>query len=116
MLVVLSEVTLVINQVGATFILETEKSNDIAFALKIVQEWNPDWDPKHWITDCAMAEITAIEECFKGELYVWLFIYQTECSESIAYLGFSSFVSHFRYKRIHLWLSPRTSMGSQDYS
>lgn len=62
-------------KVGASFILETEKSDDISFALKIIKGWNPKWDPKHWITDCAFSEISAIENCFRGMCVYFVFAY-----------------------------------------
>lgn len=50
----------------ATFITMEETQEAIAEALKIIKQWNEEWSPKVWMTDCAQSEINAIESVFKG--------------------------------------------------
>lgn len=45
-----------------------ETTAAISEALDIVKGWNDRWMPKVWMTDCAQAEISAIENTFPGNL------------------------------------------------
>ncbi len=47
-------------------VTQTETKEDIAEALKVFQKWNSDWNPSHFIVDFCEAEISALEEVFKG--------------------------------------------------
>eukprot|EP00058_Branchiostoma_floridae_P026757 XP_002612248.1 hypothetical protein BRAFLDRAFT_100078 [Branchiostoma floridae] len=44
--------------------VQTEKSEDIREALQVFREWNPDWQPSHFMVDFCEAEIGALEEEF----------------------------------------------------
>lgn len=48
------------------FVTQTETKEDIAEALKVFQKWNSDWNPSHFMVDFCEAEISALEEVFKG--------------------------------------------------
>ncbi len=52
--------------VVGVFVTQTETKEDIAEALKVFQKWNSDWNPSHFIVDYCEAEISALEEVFKG--------------------------------------------------
>ena len=51
--------------VVASSILENETETDINEALQIVKKWNPEWNPKYFMTDKCDAEIRAIEACLQ---------------------------------------------------
>jgi len=63
--------------VVASFIVQSEDSFCIAEALQILQDWNPDWHPGHWMVDFSEAEINALESVFKGNAF---------CLSTIQYL------------------------------
>ncbi|XP_035685999.1 uncharacterized protein LOC118422494 [Branchiostoma floridae] len=50
--------------VVGVFVPQTEKSEDIREALQVFREWNPDWQPSHFMVDFCEAEIGALEEEF----------------------------------------------------
>lgn len=50
--------------VVAEFIIGSESVEAIVEPLKILQEWNPSWNPQYFITDYSDAEIAALEEVF----------------------------------------------------
>ncbi len=52
--------------VVGVFVTQAETKEDIAEALKVFQKWNSDWNPSHFIVDFCEAEISALEEVFKG--------------------------------------------------
>ncbi|XP_058605729.1 uncharacterized protein LOC131523397 isoform X2 [Onychostoma macrolepis] len=52
--------------VVGVFVTQTETKEDIAEALKVFQKWNSDWNPSQFIVDFCEAEISALEEVFKG--------------------------------------------------
>ena len=54
-------------QVIATFMVSKETSDAIEEALAILSEWNPQWKPSFWMTDCCAAEQNAVESVFKGK-------------------------------------------------
>jgi len=56
--------------VVASFIVQSEDSFCIAEALQILQDWNPDWHPVHWMVDFSEAEINALESVFKGNAFL----------------------------------------------
>ena len=53
-------------QVVATFAIQNECEDDIAEALQYLQEWNPKWRPRFFMTDKCDAEIKAVEATFSG--------------------------------------------------
>ena len=55
-------------QVVATFAIQNESEDDIAEALQCIQEWNPQWKPRFFMTDKCDAEIKAVEATFSGML------------------------------------------------
>ncbi|KAK3083109.1 hypothetical protein FSP39_014287 [Pinctada imbricata] len=50
--------------VVAVFACQSENSHTIAKALRLIKEWNPNWNPKHFMTDLCEAELNAIATCF----------------------------------------------------
>ncbi|XP_063238953.1 uncharacterized protein LOC134540254 isoform X4 [Bacillus rossius redtenbacheri] len=50
--------------VVGTFIVQSESTESIAEALKVFQEWLPEWHPQFWMTDFSEAEIGAIDKIF----------------------------------------------------
>ena len=61
--------------VAASFILQNETEADINEALQILKKWNPEWNPKYFMTDKCDAEIRAIETCFAGNNILFGFKY-----------------------------------------
>lgn len=55
-------------QVAGSFIVSMETEKCIEDALSVIKKWNPTWTPKFFMTDNCMAEITATEKVFPGEL------------------------------------------------
>ena len=53
-------------QIVATFVCESESTESIEEALMIVKKWNPQFNPKNFMTDYSNEEITAIEHVFEG--------------------------------------------------
>ena len=53
-------------QVVGTFVCESETTGNIEEALRIVKEWNPEFEPKYFMTDYSSEEIAAIENTFQG--------------------------------------------------
>ena len=45
--------------VVAEFVIQHEKSEDIAEVLQFIKQWNPQWSPKFFMSDYSEAEITA---------------------------------------------------------
>lgn len=50
--------------VVAEFIIQSETKDDIFEALSVLKLWNPDWEPKFFLTDYSDAEIGAINKLF----------------------------------------------------
>ena len=50
--------------VVAEFIVQNETKDDICEALSVLKLWNPDWEPKFFLTDYSDAEIGAINKLF----------------------------------------------------
>ena len=48
----------------AEFIVLSESVEAIVEPLKILQTWNPSWNPQYFITDYSDAEIAALEVVF----------------------------------------------------
>jgi len=53
-------------QVVGVFMVQQEDIESIKEALRIFQEWNPQWMPKNFMVDFADEEIQAIESVFPG--------------------------------------------------
>ena len=51
-------------QVVATFISESESAEGILEALQILKDWNPNWNPRVFMTDYSNEEMNAIEAVF----------------------------------------------------
>ena len=49
----------------AMFMVQHERTENISEALKILKDWNPDWEPANFMTDYDEREIGAIESVFK---------------------------------------------------
>ena len=57
--------------VVAEFIIQSETIEQIFEALSIIKSWNPDWNPKFFITDYSDAEMSAINLLFPNtQLYL----------------------------------------------
>nr|XP_047127050.1 uncharacterized protein LOC105844598 [Hydra vulgaris] len=52
-------------QVVASFAVQDETTDTITEALKKLSQWNPEWNPKCFMTDNCEAEILSIENVFK---------------------------------------------------
>ncbi|XP_067928258.1 uncharacterized protein [Watersipora subatra] len=48
----------------ASFLIPEETTSNIKKALDVIKEWNPNWLPGSWMTDCSQAEINALETSF----------------------------------------------------
>ena len=48
----------------AEFIVQSESTNEIADAIKIIKQWNPKWTPPFFKSDYSEAEQLAIMEVF----------------------------------------------------
>ena len=48
----------------ADFVVQSETSDQIKEALRVIAKWNPEWNPPHFMTDYSDAEIAAIESVF----------------------------------------------------
>lgn len=55
-------------QVVATFVTQFEDSGTLSEPLQMIKEWNPSWNPKHFMVDFAECEINALERVFPGNL------------------------------------------------
>ena len=53
-------------QVVGSFVVSEETCEAIGEAARVIKEWNPNWGPSHWMTDCCTAEINALENVFLG--------------------------------------------------
>lgn len=53
--------------VVGTFLTDTEDAFTLQQALGKLREWNPDWNPKAFMTDYSEAEISAVECSFNGK-------------------------------------------------
>ncbi|KAH3860984.1 hypothetical protein DPMN_023910 [Dreissena polymorpha] len=49
-----------------TFLLEKETAHEIISALEVIKGWCPNWKPRSIVCDLDQREISAVEECFKG--------------------------------------------------
>ena len=49
------------------FVTESESIESITEALEIIKEWNPDYQPRYFMTDYSKEEIAALENVFPGE-------------------------------------------------
>ena len=52
--------------VVAEFVVETEDSEAVAEALKVLKSWNPKWNPSYFMVDYSESEILALEAVFAG--------------------------------------------------
>lgn len=50
--------------VVAEFIVQSESANEIADALRIIKQWNPNWSPPFFMSDYSEAEQLAITQVF----------------------------------------------------
>lgn len=50
--------------VVAEFIIQSESAEEISEALTILKQWNPNWEPKYFMSDYSEAELCAIEQVF----------------------------------------------------
>lgn len=56
-------------QVLGHFIISKETTHSIREAITKLAEWNPEWRPSYWMTDCCVAEINAVEAVFPGKTH-----------------------------------------------
>ncbi|XP_065677334.1 uncharacterized protein LOC101241125 [Hydra vulgaris] len=57
-------------QVVASFAVQDETTDTITEALKRLSQWNPEWNPKCFMTDNCEAEVLSIENVFKASLFM----------------------------------------------
>ena len=50
--------------VVAEFIVQSENAENIQEALTILTQWNPEWNPRFFMSDYSEAELNAIEAVF----------------------------------------------------
>lgn len=55
-------------QMVGTFVVQYSTTEAITEALQIFQNWNPEWNPRYFMTDFAEEEINALENVFKGKV------------------------------------------------
>ena len=53
----------------ASFIVQDETTASITEALSIMRQWNPEWKPRHMMTDLCEEEINSIESVFPGMMH-----------------------------------------------
>ena len=54
--------------VVAEFIVSSESAQEIAEALSVLKDWNPEWSPAFFMSDYSEAESVAIEEIFPAAI------------------------------------------------
>jgi len=54
--------------VVGSFLIQRETRHAIAEALTALQNWNPQWPPRFFMTDFSDPEIKATEEVFESKL------------------------------------------------
>ena len=54
--------------IAASFIVQDETTKSITEALSVIKQWNPQWKPRHFMTDLCEEEINSIESIFPGKL------------------------------------------------
>ena len=50
--------------VAAEFVVQSETTEQITEALRILLSWNPEWQPPYFMTDYLEAEMAAISAAF----------------------------------------------------
>ena len=50
----------------AALVVQDETTESISEALSVLKEWNPDWQPKNFMTDLCEEEINSLESVFPG--------------------------------------------------
>ena len=58
-------------QVAATFVTESESTESTAEVLQVINQWNPTYKPRYFMRDYSKEEITALEDVFPGNLFMW---------------------------------------------
>ena len=56
----------------ASFIVQDETTASITEALSILCQWNPQWKPRHMMTDLCEEEINSIESVFRGKYNLFI--------------------------------------------
>ena len=60
----------------ASFLLSDERQESVASALKLLCEWNPQWQPTHVMTDFHEGHITGVKSIFPGTVvHMFTFTY-----------------------------------------
>lgn len=59
-------------QVVAVFLTQYENASSIREALAVFKNWNPQWNPTHFMVDFDSAEILALEQVFPGTVLLSL--------------------------------------------
>lgn len=54
--------------IAASFVVANENRENIKAGLQVVKEWNPDWNPKYFMTYFDEREVLAVKNTFKGSL------------------------------------------------
>ena len=49
-----------------SFVVQDETTESISEALSILREWNPNWQPRNFMTDLCDEEINSLESIFPG--------------------------------------------------
>eukprot|EP00794_Sanderia_malayensis_P003968 gene3968-4519_t len=52
-------------QIAGAFVTENEDTDSIKEAMAIIKKWNPEFEPKYFMTDYSNEEINAIEDSFR---------------------------------------------------
>ena len=53
-------------QIVAAFIIESETTKGIMEALQVIKLWNPEFEPRTFMTDYSKEEMNAIKNVFPG--------------------------------------------------
>ena len=60
-------------QIVGSFVLQSETSESIAEALKVISDWNASWSPSYFMVDYSEEEMSAIASLFPG-VHIMLFL------------------------------------------
>lgn len=66
----------------ASFIVQDETTASITEALSILRQWNPQWNPRHMMTDLCEEEINSIETVFPGTIptNLMFLLFESKCA------------------------------------
>ena len=51
-----------------SFVTQFESTDDLVEALRVFNDWNPEWQPKNFMVDFSEVEINGLKTVFPGKL------------------------------------------------